>query len=389
VTHTHRLLIGLLVVFSAFACQQKNKIKTEEIAKIVLPKPEPLQESQATLNTWKTAIEERYDGLHRGGFNGCVLVARKGVVIFEKCYGVQDDISKNALTPNTSFQLASTSKTFTSMAIVYLWQQGKLSPNDSLKKYFPELPYTGITVSDLLSHRSGLPNYIHFTEKPWKDSTSLMSNKDLLEYMVKEKPEIQTRPGHFAYNNTNYALLALIIEKVSGKSYSDFLEQSFFIPLGMKNTFVFSDQLPLPKQNVTTGYLRRNTPDEMVPADGIVGDKNIYSSIEDMLIWDRALSSGLIFKDKYLKEAFAPRSFERPGQRNYGYGWRLTQKPEGDWFVYHNGWWHGYNSAFYRNPSDQTTVIVLSNKFNRNVYKVQQVWDILYGTAAGNGLDEE
>lgn len=388
-THTRIIYIGLLLIFSLVACQKKNKAEKEEIVKITLPNPEPLQESPATVEAWRASIEQRYDALHRGGFNGCVLVARKGVTIFKKCYGVENDVSKKELTPNTSFQLASASKPFTAMAIVYLWQEGKLSPNDSLKKYFPELPYTGITIHDLLSHRSGLPNYIHFTEKSWKDSTSLMSNQDLLKFMVKEKPEVQSRPGHFAYNNTNYALLALIIEKVSGKTYSDFLEHTFFIPLGMNNTFVFSDKLPLPTENVTTGYLRRNTPDKLVATDGIVGDKNIYSSIEDMLIWDRALYSGLLFKDKYLKEAFAPRSFERPGQRNYGYGWRLTKKPEGDWFVYHNGWWHGYNSAFYRNPSDQTTVIVLSNKFNRNVYKVQPVWDILYGNTAGSNLDDE
>lgn len=384
------VLFILCFLFIVTACHQKKNNTEEDIVSIELPAPGPLNEDSVSLLRIKTSLEAHFDLLAKNGLNGCVLVARKGLPIFEKCYGVENNENKKTLNPHTSFQLASASKPFTAMAIVHLWQEGKLSPEDSLRMYFPELPYYGISLSDLLSHRSGLPNYLHHIDQWGIDSLGMIDNNMLLNLLVKHHPPILALPDRtFSYNNTNYALLALIIEKVSGMSYSEYLDKHFFKPLGMKNTFVFSKNHPLPSTNVTTGYMRRDVPDEMVAADGIVGDKNIYSSIEDILLWDRVLYTELIFKKSFLEAAFKPRSFEKSGSRNYGFGWRLTEKPDKSWFIYHNGWWHGYNIAFYRNPSDQTTVVVLSNKYNRNVYKLQPVWEILYGDGKASATDEE
>jgi len=191
-------------------------------------------------------------------------------------------------------------------------------------------------------------------------------------YMM--RPPLEFPSGkHFSYCNTNYALLALIIEKVSGQAYSDFLKQTFFTPLQMKDTYVFSLK---DTGRAMLSYQYNNRPFRMEFLDAVYGDKNVYSTPRDMLKWDQALYAGGLFKQATLDSAFAGYSFEKEGKRNYGLGWRMTFLDNGKKLLYHNGWWHGNNAAFIRLTDEKATIIVLGNKFNRRIYASKHAADI-------------
>ncbi|NLR77774.1 beta-lactamase family protein [Chitinophaga eiseniae] len=332
-------------------------------------------------------LEAFYNGkLIRSGFNGAMIVARKGVVIFEKYHGYENSRSKAPIVDSSAFQLASVSKTFTGAAVLWLAQKEQLSLDDSLQKFFPTFPYKGINVRMLLSHRSGLPNYLYFCDSLWKKESGFITNDEVIKLMEVHKPPMQHLPGtHFQYCNTNYLLLASIIEKVSGQKYADFMTQTIFKPLGMNSTFVFNPGSAVhTHQTQSHKYNGQFEPDTYF--DGVMGDKGIYSSAEDMLKWDQALYSGQFLNEASLKAAYTPYSNEKPGVRNYGLGWRLMVYPDSTKnIVYHNGWWHGNNTVFYRFVQDTTTLIILGNKYNRGIYQaVKPVREIL-----GHGDGEE
>ncbi|WP_249219709.1 serine hydrolase [Chitinophaga sp. HK235] len=308
--------------------------------------------------------------LLRSGFNGAIIVAKKGVIIFEQYHGFENYRTKNPVMDSSAFQLASVSKTFTGAAVLWLAEKQKLSLEDSLQKFFPHFPYKGIKVRMLLNHRSGLPNYLYFCDSLVKDQSGFLTNDEVIRLMEQHKPRIQHLPDtHFQYCNTNYLLLASIIEKVSGQKYADFMQQTFFKPLHMVNTFVYDPtSAPHPHQTQSHKYNGQAEPDTYF--DGVMGDKGIYSSARDMLKWDQALYSGHLLDSATLKAAYTPYSHEKAGIRNYGLGWRLMVYPDSTRnIVYHNGWWHGNNTVFYRFVEDTTTLIILGNKYNRGIYQ--------------------
>lgn len=325
-----------------------------------------------------------------GRFNGCVLVAQQGQIIYQYAYGYANIKTKDSLKLNSAFQLSSTSKTLTAAAILLLKDEGKLKLTDTLQHYFPGFPYRNITIHDLLTHRSGLGNYLYFGE-PLCDERNcykgmILNNATLLTMMMNERPSTYFAPAKkFAYCNTNYALLALIIEQVSGMSYSDFLEQRIFKPLGMNNTWVHQAEKDAQHKNKTVGHTGFGKLEEEEYADEVLGDKGIYSTVGDLLLWDQALYTEKLLKKKTIEEAFTGYSNEHKGKRNYGYGWRLVDNGKNNKAIYHNGWWHGYNSLFYRRPSDRTTVIILSNRDNRSIYHIEDILEILDPHAASGG----
>lgn len=323
------------------------------------------------------------------GFSGSVLIAMKGKPVYQQCFGYCDYTNKDLLADTNAFQLASVSKTFTATAVLWCAEHQLLSLTDSVSTFFPLFPYKGVRVKDLLCHRSGLPNYIYFCSGRCKKNMFL-TNDEVIGIMVQEKPAAYARPDKkFEYSNTNYLLLASIIEKVSGKKFHQFMEETFFKPLKMDHTFIynFNDSS---NRKTATSYNSKWQIQQNDCFDGVVGDKGVYSTVRDMFIWDMAFYQGKLLSQEMMKEAYTPRSFEKPGKRNYGYGWRLQQQPNGNYLVYHNGWWHGNNTVFYRNIQDTTTVIILSNKFNRSVYQVKPIFDILYQTKGEqNEIEEE
>jgi CubicO group peptidase (beta-lactamase class C family) len=165
-------------------------------------------------------------------------------------------------------------------------------------------------------------------------------------------------------------LLALIIEKASGKSYAEYLQHNFFTPLKMKDTYVFT---MADSARAMPSYDWRGRREGLSFLDKTYGDKNIYSTPRDLLKWDQALYNNQIFSAKTIEEAFTPYSNERPGIKNYGYGWRMNIYPNGKKIIFHGGWWHGNNTMLMRLIQDSATIIILGNKYNRNVYQAKKL----------------
>jgi CubicO group peptidase (beta-lactamase class C family) len=359
-----------------------SKSVPDEVTAAVLNSPRTKVQQQELANFYQTQ-------LLRGGFNGAIIVAKKGVVIFEQYHGLENYRTKSLITDSSSFQMASVSKTFTGMAIMWLAEKQKLSLDDNIKKYFPEFPYMGITLRMLLSHRSGLPNYLYFCDSIWPNKDKFLTNEDVIKLMETHKPPVQHQPNtHFQYCNTNFMLLGSVIEKVTGQKYADFLHQTFFEPLGMNNTFVYDPSTAArAHQTISHKYNGQAEPDTYF--DGVIGDKGIYSTAQDMLKWDQAMYSEKIFKTETIKAAYTPYSHEKAGVRNYGLGWRLMVYPDSSEIVYHNGWWHGNNTVFYRMIKDSSTIIILGNKYNRNIYHAVTPISAILGHGNGDEEGEE
>ncbi|MGB4774623.1 MAG: serine hydrolase domain-containing protein [Daejeonella sp.] len=315
------------------------------------------------------------------GFNGCVLVAKGGKIIYEKAIGWADYQHRDSLKINSRFELASLTKPFTATAILMLAQDGKLNLDQDVKEFFPNFPYDGITIKLLLSHRSGMMNYVYFTDSIWRaehrDKRKGISNMDVMNLIAEYKPKPFSKPDRgFHYNNSNYMVLAAIIEKISGKSYPEFMQEHIFKPCGMKNTAVYSkavyDQIPVDvvghdrvwKYAVVQNFL-----------DGPVGDKGIYSTIEDMYLFDRAMRKGKLLTKANLDLAYTPRNAMLNGHFNYGYGWR-TFEGYGHKVVYHTGWWHGFNHIYLRDISKDMTIVLLSNLTNRSLRQLDELYKI-------------
>ena len=373
-----RLIIPLFisVIFASCNTGNANKLKEtvrDTTARYIPPAAGVIAKDE--FNRYHNAVQDFYNNtLLRSGFNGGIVVAKKGTVIFEGYHGYFNLFKKDSLTPHSAFHLASVSKTFTAMATLKLIEMGKLKLDDDVKKFFPSFPYDNVTVKLLLSHRSGLPNYIYFMEKLGWNKKQYCSNDDMLNYMIQYKPPVNSRAGtHFEYCNTNYALLGLIIQKASGKSYADFLQTTFFTPLHMDDTYVFNM-----KDSATAmpSFDARGRLEKLTYLDTGFGDKNVYSTPEDLLKWDQCMYTNEMFSKATLDEAYTPYSNERPGIRNYGYGWRMNVYPNGKKMIYHNGWWHGNNTVFLRMIQDSVTIIVLGNKFNHAIYQAKKMTEI-------------
>lgn len=356
----------LLLIFVLTCCTQQGSNSREKEDSLDFYPPAPSDISRQEYRYYYRLLKKYFDSTLLGkGFNGQLLVAKNGVVIFGVDTGFADLRTKDSLTFSTPLHIASTSKTFTGMAILHLVQNGKLNLDDSLGLFFPGFPYPGVTVKMLLSHRSGLPDYLNFLPAT-KQKNYCYTNQDILNSLYHLKPQTEFNAGsRFSYSNTNFVLLALIIEKITGESYPAFLKKLFFDPLLMTNTFVYTQADSARATPSFQGGGAYWQPDQF---DCTYGDKNIYSTAPDLLKWDQAVHSGSLVKKELLDPAFAPLSNERPSIHNYGLGWRMMIFPNGKKIIYHNGRWHGSNSVFVRLPDEKVTIIALGNKFSWRIY---------------------
>ncbi len=356
-------------------------------------------------------VKAKYETiLGNKGFSGQILIAKNGEVIFEDYKGYSNFSDKTAIIPETPIHLASISKTFTGMAALKLWEQDKLDLKATVTKYFANFPYKEVTIEQLLSHRSGLPDYTYFME-PNKYKTvkvknkrgrwvkklklikaetpfrqGLYNNQDVLDYMVTKRPAPAAMPNRvFKYCNTNFVVLALIIEKITGQDFPTYMAETIFKPLKMENTYVFSAKSI---DKYTPSYNARMVPYKIEKYDCIYGDKNIYSTARDMYLWDKALTEGSYVKESTLEMAYQPQSPINKYHHNYGLGWRILAKPNEERLVYHNGWWHGNNTVFTRLISESATIIILGNKFNKSIYKGKEIASVFTGKVDTSALVE-
>lgn len=318
------------------------------------------------------SIHQWYDSfISTSNINGAVLVAKNGHIIFEKYKGTNPLKSNTPINQHTVFHIASVTKTFTAMAILQLQEQGKLSIEEPFQKYFPAFNYPGVTIKTLLNHRSGLPNYLYFMERLWPDKHKFITNQNVLEYLINHKSSltnIGAADKNFSYCNTNYALLALLIEKISGQPYPVYLKEQIFKPLQMNDSFVFTEADSV---NITPNYDYKGNVIPLNYLDLVYGDKNIYSTVRDLLQWNEILTSGNFLKAESLQLAYTPYSNEHPGIKNYGLGWRMDLFPNGKKLIFHNGWWHGNNASFMRLIDEDVCIIALNNYYSRAIYKTK------------------
>jgi CubicO group peptidase (beta-lactamase class C family) len=353
----------------------KPAVKSQDSTLLAMEntRPKPLHPEE--FRVYSTASRRFFDSLFSHGFNGGLVVAHNGVVVYERYSGFTDPKKhKDTVNAHTAFHLASVSKTFTAMAVLKLWEAGKLDIHDDISKYLAGFP-PGISIKNLLSQRSGLRNYVHFMDQSGWDKRKYLTNTDLLQYIIQHHDQViyTTAGRHFEYSNTNYAFLALIIEKVSGQSYNEYLTKTFFQPLHMQDTYVYSIQ---DTEKAIRSYKLNGRLYPMEYLDMVYGDKNIYSTPEDMLKWDDALRGSVLFKQSTLDSAYAPYSLEKPGKRNYGLGWRMIVFPEGKKLIYHNGWWHGNRTVFIRMMEENATIIALCNNDNKKIYFAKKLCDV-------------
>jgi CubicO group peptidase (beta-lactamase class C family) len=315
-------------------------------------------------------------------FNGNVLVAKGGNIIYQQDLGYADFNSKRPLNDSSVFELASLSKQFTAMGIMILKEKKLLDYDDNIKKFFPAFPYPAITIRHLLTHTSGLPGYEDQFEKKW-DRKKIAFNKDIIEMLRQEKDTLFFKPGSkWKYSNTGYALLASIIEKASGMSYSDFMTKSIFQPLGMTHTFIYNTrrsagQLPA---NYALGFvysdsLKRYILPDSLPKfdmvyylDGIVGDGCVNSTTVDLLKWDRSLYTHKLVSKSTLDEMLSPlvQISARDSTNFYGFGVGVQPKTSRGKVISHTGSWPGYLTLLVRRVDIDETIIVLSNNETMN-----------------------
>ena len=398
------MLLAILSYF-LFSCSNPN------FSEAVLPNNDstvnfrPLTEN--VKEYYQQQIENTYTKLlANAGFSGGIIVAKNGEILFEDYRGYANIAKREPFTKNTSVHIASVSKTFTAIAILQLMEKGIINLDADVRNYLPSFPYKNITVKNLLSHRSGLPNYVHLmdgksvilTRKKNKRGkwvtyrktisnnwgNGLVTNQKVLEFLAEKKPAVEALPNRkFNYCNTNFALLALVVEKASGQDFPTYIQENIFTPLGMSHSYVFSIK---DTARYTPSYKYNNVPYGIEKLDCVYGDKNVYSTPEDLLLWDQALYSEKLLKKETLQLAFTPYSFERPGNHNYGLGFRLYTYPDKT-IPYHNGWWHGNNAVFTRLVQDSATIIVLGNKFNSKIYKAKEMANIF--TTSPESFQEE
>lgn len=372
------VFFALVIAILGASCtsSEKKKIKAER----------KQREKDSLMLVYDPAKADRRLGafmqqLHnRSGFNGNVLIAKKGKILYQHTFGWANYLMKDSLKITSKFELASVSKPLTATGILKLWEEGKVKLEQTVVEFFPDFPYPGVTVKQLLTHRSGLTNYLYFTDKKeiWPDQTKAMSNMDVMDLFAKYKPAVYANPDvRFFYNNTNYMILAAIIEKVTGQDFGVYMQEKIFGPAGMKNTAVYSKAVyeKIPTDVVGHDRVWRRSVVQNYQ-DGPVGDKGIYSTVQDLFLFDRALNDGRLLKRETLDSAYTGYSKATKEVFNYGFGWR-TFDPGDHKVVYHTGWWHGFRNLYIRDLKEDITIVLLTNLTNASLLHLDELYHIL------------
>ena len=374
-----KLLTTILLSLSMLGCASQDK----KNAKIL--------NSSKEWNDMQRKLDSLFNASYSAGtFNGNVLIASGDTILFQKSYGIANHSTGQLLNDSSVFELASVSKQFTAMAIVLLKEKGKLNYADSLRYFFPELPYSNITVKHLLHHTSGLPDYMELVMRNTK-AGSIATNESMIALLAEHKPSINFKPGEkWEYSNTGYALLASIVEKASGKSFADFLQSAIFTPLGMTHTEVYHrryDKRTI--SNYALGYVPGGKGnfilDDSVPGirdyvtllDGISGDGTVISTTSDLLKWSVASDKHLLVSEAVQKEIFTAGTLNNGSQHGYGYGWMIMKAKPAGHIITHTGGWPGYATLIEKHPDHGKTIIVLSNHDQSGVV-FKKIKDILY-----------
>lgn len=392
-TNIPQILFSILVLTS---CGNDKKAQTDTTAEVedTLPKMKPLgpepKISQAYINSVAGRINHFYTkNWPNNSMNGSFLVAKNGQIIFERYNGFANKNEGTKITAETPVQIASVSKVLTATAVLKLVNAGKIDLDQKVNTILKTFPYEDCTIRMLLTHRSGMRNYAYFTDRDksvW-DRHNQLTNKDILDILATKDIGLESKTGtRFSYCNTNYAMLALIIEKITGLKYKEAMSEMIFKPLGMTHTYVFDDDKD--RKKIVPSYKGNGVEIGFDYLDNVYGDKNIFSTARDLLKFDRARNAPGFLKPELLKQVYTGYSNERKGTKNYGLGIRMINWETGQNYYFHNGWWHGNTSSYIPLMKEHVTIIALSNKMTRNTYAVRKLAPI-FGDYPFNFKDEE
>ena len=316
----------------------------------------------------KTQIDSVLKKILPKDFNGGVFIAKEDSTIYEEYKSYRDSV-----TEHTAFDLASITKTFTAMAILKMMEDNKLKLEDVVNKYLPLFPIKEVTIQMLLSHTSGMEDYLQFMDAAGWDKNKLMSNDDLLKYISANPTKVMIHaPGKmFDYSNTNFSLLSLIVEKISGLSYAAYMQRTFFDPLKMTDTYVLSADNA---GKATKSYYKNGTVYSQRYLDLINGDKCIYSTVRDLQKWNKGLRT--MFKKSTIDLAYTPMGNAPAMTSNYALGWKTIRTTTGLDVWYHTGWWAGSRSLFIRLPKGNIMIAVMSNNNHTTITEVKRLCDL-------------
>ncbi|MCU0645792.1 MAG: beta-lactamase family protein [bacterium] len=330
----HCLMILSCLLFFIFNCSYNRALKIDQLFRI-------------------------YDGNVPGA---ALKIIQDGKPILTKIYGLADVEKKIPVAAHTNFRLASFTKQFTAMCIMMLQERGKLSYNQTLKEIFPDFPDYGsaITIRHLLHHTSGLIDY----ESLIPDTATIqVLDKDVLNMMLQQDSTYFPPGAEYRYSNSGYAVLAMIVETVSGQRFADFLKQNIFDPLAMTKTVAYEQGIS-EVENRAFGYANENG--KLVFKDqsltsAVLGDGGIYSSVDDLFKWDQALYTDKLVRLETLEQAFTPGILNDGAKLDYGFGWR-SDEYLGFKRMHHTGQTCGFTTIIQRYPEQKFSIIILINR---------------------------
>ena len=365
--------IGFILILCAFTAvnnvstSEKKELETAALIGTYKKDPLPFSIEEYPLHE-TTEIHNKLDALlkrinKRNDFHGAILVAKNEKILYKNQIGIADFREKKPLNKNSVFQLASVSKQFTAAAIMILNEQNKLQLTDTINRFFPNFPYKNITIKNLLNHTAGLPNYFWIAEHQWEEDKP-PTNSEMMTFLESTNVYSFFKPGrNFDYSNTGYFVLASIIEKVSGISFADFIKQHIFDPLQMSSSFVYSYENDSIRENQLEGYRLyrgwRHLKIRSTVNDAIVGDKNIYTTAEDLFKWTYGLNSGKLISKESLDLMYAKGETIYGRKIPYGFGFRIDNKRDNT--IYHYGKWNGFSTALTKYIEEDLVIIILEH----------------------------
>ncbi len=327
----------------------------------------------------ESLYHEAFRKLHEAGqFNGAVLITKGDTVVLDAHFGDGDKLEGTRLTTNSLYRLASVSKTITSAAVLSLVDARKLSLDDPVQKFLPAFPYPDIRVLHLLQHSSGLPEYIFGVGDYWKDRTAMMTNRDVVHWLVDTKPELAFTPGQsWDYSNTGYALLPLLIEAVTKERYAVYLRRAVFAPAGMRSSYHISELGPAERARMARGHGfdygagvdvrvdRHPVLGAAFTADSIYGAGDVFSTARDLLAFDRALKAGKLISPALQAAAYTSLMLPEGLPAGYGLGWQVAESDFTGRIIHHHGQGDGYRTRYYRFLDRGITIVTLQNARER------------------------
>jgi CubicO group peptidase (beta-lactamase class C family) len=307
-------------------------------------------------------IDQLFKIYEGNGPGAALMIIKDGTPILTKTYGMADIEKKIPIETHTNFRLASFTKQFTALCIMMLQEQQKLSYDQNLNEIFPDFPAYGeqITIRHLLHHTSGLIDY----ESLIPDTATIqVLDKDVLNMMMQQDSTYFPPGAEYRYSNSGYAVLAMIVEKIAGQPFAQFLKENIFDPLEMTNTVAYEKGFSEVK-NRAFGYA--NEDGKLVFKDqsltsAVLGDGGIYSSVRDLFKWDQALYTEKLVRLETLEQAFTPGILNDGKKLDYGFGWRIDEYNGFGW-IHHTGQTCGFTTIIQRYPEQQFSIIILTNR---------------------------